>query len=43
MHWTLPDLYALPLEVVDVLTAELIKESEALAKASKTRTTKSYR
>jgi hypothetical protein len=41
MHWTLADLYALPLEVYDVLTDELVKEADALAKASKTRT--SYR
>jgi hypothetical protein len=35
MHWTLADLYALPLEVYDVLTAELVKEAEQLARAQR--------
>ena len=43
MRWTLEDLYALPLEVYDVLTEELVKESEAMAKAAKKTTpTKRY-
>ena len=43
MHWTLDDLYALPLDVYDVLTDELIKESEAMEKAAKTtKTTSRY-
>jgi hypothetical protein len=33
MHWTLDDVYALPVEVYDVVIAELVKESDRLEKA----------